>query len=753
MARLESIYASKWQARRQLRIEPLEGHVPPRWNVFDPLSRNSYRIGWLEHSLLRTLVRPTILADALSTCVLVGSSSRGEVEQALLQLQHCGLVYPVDTVAWPNERSGDEGALTAAGKQERANRWTGFKRLAAEQWAEINRLLILLARRLTGMLAIQVRGPNPERLLGWLAPRLDFLFSARAVSCWLTLALLTVLMVLTNIDQLSREVGSLFEVLQPATGGSLLLLVLLTRVAHELGHAIVATRHGVRCPDVGLYIFCGAPCLYCDVSESWLLTRRRQRAAVAAGGMYVELIIATLAAWLWLSTAESWLHLAAMKMMLVCSIGSLLVNLNPLLRFDGYYILADWLDEANLRQRADRQTLDCLRGWFHRKKPSRQLNRGRRWFYLAFSLSSFLFRLMLSLGMAWAIAKYLERWHMEAIGVGLAVVLLVSWWGGAIMSGLSSLTSVLNSRSRRLRAAWALVLVWSLMLIPLPVRHFAQGWVEPQQAIGVYAPEAGRLEAVLVTSGDQVLAGQTLFRLASSNLLITRTTAVQELADSEIVLRHAVYRQQVRSLPADHPLVNVDELQAHVVAARDQLTAAEDRLHSLQVVAPSAGKLLLQPVDVDFAASTAAEWNAAHLGRGVQKGDRLGVIVDDGWRVMIPLSAEQLCTVGQGTRVKLRFEQDPSSLIETQVKQVVALDTAIDLWRPDFVNQSDQIASSINQSSAATGVSHAAVVDLSLESTRELDLRAGCSVDAVFSNAATSLLERIFVWCRLHWPG
>ena len=141
--------------------------------------------------------------------------------------------------------------------------------------------------------------------------------------------------------------------MHPVQGSTLFAIFLFTRGLHELGHALVCKRHGVRCPDIGLFIVLGAPCVYCDVSESWQLPNRWQRAAVAAAGMYVELIAATLAAWVWMLTIDGPTNTVALQTMIVCSISTVLINANPLMRFDGYYILSDILDESNLRNRAD----------------------------------------------------------------------------------------------------------------------------------------------------------------------------------------------------------------------------------------------------------------------------------------------------------------------------------------------------------------------------------------------------------------
>ncbi len=102
------------------------------------------------------------------------------------------------------------------------------------------------------------------------------------------LSLATFCGVLLEFQRLETQATAWQWILHPVQGGSLFIIFLVTRALHELGHALVCKRHGVRCPDIGLFVILGAPCVYCDVSESWQLPNRWQRAAVAAAGMYVN---------------------------------------------------------------------------------------------------------------------------------------------------------------------------------------------------------------------------------------------------------------------------------------------------------------------------------------------------------------------------------------------------------------------------------------------------------------------------------
>ena len=116
-----------------------------------------------------------------------------------------------------------------------------------------------------------------------------------------------------------------------------------TKVFHELGHALICKHFGGECHQIGPMLLVFTPALYCDTSDSWMLPSRWQRAAVGMAGVATEILLAAVATMVWVSTAPGLTHYIAMNVMLVCSVSTLLFNANPLLRYDGYYVLSDHL--------------------------------------------------------------------------------------------------------------------------------------------------------------------------------------------------------------------------------------------------------------------------------------------------------------------------------------------------------------------------------------------------------------------------
>ena len=129
-------------------------------------------------------------------------------------------------------------------------------------------------------------------------------------------------------------------------------MMVVIKTVHEFGHSFACRRFGGEVHTMGIMFLLFTPIPYMDATASWSFRSRWQRALVGAAGMIVEVFVASLATFVWASTAPGTIHSLAYNMMFVASVSTVLFNANPLLRFDGYYILSDLLDIPNLHQRS-----------------------------------------------------------------------------------------------------------------------------------------------------------------------------------------------------------------------------------------------------------------------------------------------------------------------------------------------------------------------------------------------------------------
>jgi putative peptide zinc metalloprotease protein len=696
----------KVRMRRELEFLPLEDAAAKRWCVFDPISRQSYRVGWKEKWFLssaKTSQSRLELVQAFRRAFPKDQDSTTTLHKLVLQLVNSGLMR--------RERA----SLSSNGSS-----FSG----AATSW-------------LSKIVVLQVRGFQPERLLQRLAPHTDVFFAARAVTFWLAFALFATSIVLLNFERLRLEIGTTGSWLHPAIGGSLFVVFVLTRGLHELGHALVCTRFGIRCPDIGLFLILGAPCVYCDVSESWRLTEKWKRAAVAAAGMYVELIIAGAAALFWSFTTQGPMHSLAMQTMLVCSAGTLLINLNPLMRFDGYYILSDWMDEANLRTKADEFATGflkkCLLGI---RTPANPVPFAKRVFFVSFSISGWVYRAVLAITIASVVVAMFSSWQLPWLGRGLAIAILFSWWSGTVMKLVEGfLLHVMTSRWRLASLCCGLILL--LLVAPLPSRRMARGWIEPQNFSGIYVQNAGQLKNCFVEDGSNVEAGEKLFQFSSPELELQQIGMRHALAMAETQQLHIKYANEL-----DRP-EEPDIYSSELTHARARMQDAVARTESLTCVAPSAGKWIsfpATPAGGPWATELRSEsrhtsWcDAEQLGRTLPAGTLLGAVCSDRLHAVVELETWQLQDVSAGTAARIRIRQQEHAIVHSLVKAIVELDSFKTTWRPAKGDLS--VTSSAPQ--------FAAIVEL----PSSVAALPGCSVDVVFVGRPTRVATRLYRWMR-----
>ena len=210
-----------------------------------------------------------------------------------------------------------------------------------------------------GMLIFYFKVPlfDPDVLLFHLNRRLGFLWTRTWLAIEITLISVALWTVFNNMPKLHESFGSLL------TLHNIFLLWLTTmavKVFHEFGHGLACKHFGGEVHEMGAAFILLSPFLFCDATDSWMFAKKHRKLIVTMGGIYVELFIAAVAALVWANTDRGALNQVSYNIMVVASITTLLFNANPLMRFDGYYALADLLDVPNLREKARRYVLACV---------------------------------------------------------------------------------------------------------------------------------------------------------------------------------------------------------------------------------------------------------------------------------------------------------------------------------------------------------------------------------------------------------
>lgn len=408
---------------------------------------------------------------------------------------------------------------------------------------------------------------NPDRLLGRMEPRLRFVFSPLFVAGSTAGILFAGLIIFVNEDALTAEFATAGRIglLIPA----LLLLVGLTLV-HEFAHGLTCKHFGGPVQEIGLLFLMLHPALYCDVSSAWRFNKKQQRMWVTFAGIFSDLIFWAIAVVVWRITAQdSWLH--TLSLLVIATTGlRCLFNLNPLIKLDGYYLLSDWIEIPNLRQRS----FEALRRVFYKTDGNPDRSRGAILFY---GIVATLFSSVFLMGLILAVGSFLME-HYQAWGLLVFVGLCGLLFGHRLVMLLSALVGIEELRKGNWRSsARRLVLMVAVPIsaygigqIPWELRVVGEVSLMTVEANSIRSPVGGVLQEVLTKEGDCVLAGQTIARLSDPDL-------VAEAAQVEAELREA--QAQVDLLRAGPRLEQITLARAELATA-DATTSAAQRVYN-----------------------------------------------------------------------------------------------------------------------------------------------------------------------------
>lgn len=473
------------QLREDLRLFSADPHLDgsPGWVIEDPVRNRHFRIGWLEFEFLaRWRQMPAdLLADIRRRTPLQPDENQLRDFADFLRLNE--LLRPAPSQSQAMARS------------EPRRPWSKPK-----WW-------------LHNYLFFRIPLIHPTYWLGRLHRALRFLF--HPATPW-TVAALSLLGIVLALRQWDTFQHTLFESVswQGALGFALALVV--AKTLHEFGHALMATHFGVRVGHMGVAFLVMWPMLYTDTSESWRLASSRKRLMIASAGIVTELAIAGLATLGWALLPPGILRQACFYLATTSWVLSLLLNASPFMRFDGYFILSDWLDMPNLHERAAAQARTALRrgllGW-HEAWPEVFEPAVRRRL-IVFAWVTWIYRLTVYL----AIAVAVYHFFFKALGVLLFLVEIgffivrPCWRELRIWSQRRRETK----RSRRwlLLLAPLLILAWLAVPTATPVR--APALARPAQQWTAFAPTPARVD-MRVDPGP-VAAGTVLVSLNNPEL-------------------------------------------------------------------------------------------------------------------------------------------------------------------------------------------------------------------------------------------
>jgi putative peptide zinc metalloprotease protein len=356
------------------------------------------------------------------------------------------------------------------------------------------------------------------------------------------------------------------------------------KVLHEFGHAFTAYRYGCRVPTMGVAFLVMLPVLYTDTTEAWKVTRRADRLRIGAAGMLGEFALAASATLAWSLLPDGPTRAAAFLLATTTWIGTLAINASPFMRFDGYFLLSDWLDMPNLHDRAFALGRWWMREWlfgFGAPQPE-PCAPGRRRFLIAFSLVTWLYRLIVF----FSIALVVYHAFFKALGIVLFGVEF-GWFIvrpiGREVAACWQRRAALRWRPETIRSAAVGVLLFAFVLLPWHSGVNAPAVFGPSQAQGLYSPEAGYLSDSTTPPHNQqsVRAGEVLAVLASPDL----EHKLRQAEAEEALLRWEVEQQAFEDRLQEQGVA----LHRHWDAARQTVAGLTSQIGQLTIRAPFDG--------------------------------------------------------------------------------------------------------------------------------------------------------------------
>ncbi|HEX3655274.1 MAG TPA: site-2 protease family protein [Pirellulales bacterium] len=452
--------------------------------------------------------------------------------------------------------------------------------------------------RLSNILSVRFRGINPEGILNWLQPRMAWIYSRVAVAVCLLMALSALTLVAVQFDEFRAKLPTFHQFFTVSNAFWLMVVLGVTKVIHEFGHGLTCKHFGGECHEMGIMFLVLTPCLYCNVSDSWMLPNKWQRAAIGAAGMYVEMIIASLATFVWWFTQEGLLHNLCLSTMFVCSVSTLVFNGNPLLRYDGYYILSDVLEIPNLSQKASSilsRTLGhlCL-GLELQDDPF--LPRRNRLLFAVYCVASAIYRWVVVFSILFFLNEFFKPYRLEVIGQAIGMMSLFGLvvhplWKLGQFFYVPGRIDLVDKQRMWISGGVAAAVLLGICFFPLPHRVYGTLELQAHNAASVYVDVPGELAAVLVKPGQKVTKGTTLARLSNIDLEIK----IKELTGRRDQLQSQVMNLERQRFTDPTAGMQVPETRKSLAAVEEQLRDRQRDYERLTLVAPKDGTVLPPP--------------------------------------------------------------------------------------------------------------------------------------------------------------
>jgi putative peptide zinc metalloprotease protein len=645
------------------------------WVVKEPVGLNYFRFHDEEYAIL---------------CMLDGRSSLDEIKEEFEQqfqpqkitfhdlLQFVGMLHRSGLVI--SEASGQ-------GTQLR-------KRRDEKKYRE-------LMGKVSNVFALRFRGVDPERFLNWLYKYTSWFFTWTMMVIVLGVGLAALSLVAVNFEEFSRRLPAFHQFFGPKNWFYLGITMAVVKVLHEFGHGLSCKHFGGECHELGAMLLVFTPALYCNVSDSWMLPNKWARAAIGAAGMYVELFLASIATFIWWYSQPGLLNSIALSVMFICSVSTVVFNGNPLLRFDGYYILMDLLEIPNLRQKSTEITRRffvwlCL-GIEQPENPF--LPHQHQWAFALYTIAAVIYRWLVVFSILFFLNSVFEPYGLKIIGQ----IIGFSGFIGLVVQPVWALAKFFYTPGRahkmKRERVWATGIVLAaavavVLFVPLPFSVKCNFEIQPRGSHQIFSMVPGLIKEVGFQPGQEVQSGDVLLTLTNADLELELLDLKGRCDSAKQVIQN-LNRQRYSDRATIDQIQMAEEVYKSAVDQYEQKKKEHDRL-AITVPSGVSGTIIPPPSRQDRmskAHGRLPSWEGTPFDRRNQ-----GALITP---------TDLICQIGEPSDMEavLVIDQSYIDLIRTgqPVRLLLEADThkAIDSKIEDMASTELKVAS--NSMSAAKG--------------------------------------------------
>lgn len=507
-----------------------------------------------------------------------------------------------------------------------------------------------LKQRLWTPLAIRIPLLDPDRFLERTLPFARILLNRYTAVLWLLVVVVGAMMSVVHWTDLTENV--IDRALTPQNLVLLWFVYPIVKTFHELGHAYITKMYGGEVHEIGIMFLVLMPVPYVDVSSAWAFRDKRKRMTVGAAGIAIELFLGALALFVWLTVEVGVVHAVAYNVMIISGVSTLLFNGNPLLRFDGYYVLADAIEIPNLGNRSTKYLGFLIQRYLFGSKDAETSadSRGEAIWFVLYGIAAFIYRIFIM----FVIILYIGG-KFFAVGVLLAAWAIITQ--AIIPIGKSMAFLVKNPKLKRNRkrstsvaALMALTIFSLLFLLPAPLWTIAEGVTWPSDKSQVRAAADGFIVELLAEDRTQVKIDQPIIK--------TRDSFAKARVDTLEARKQQLQVQYMSARTFNR--VEAAIVNEELTVVKEDLNRARERMNALVIRSPRNGIFIVpQARDIEE--------------RFVRQGELIAFVIDP----------------ADHGKVRAVVSQDDIGLVREEIRKVdiIASDWASESYPAEMVRE------------------------------------------------------------------